>query len=143
AMQAFGLVALLSLALGAVLTATGVFARGLAANSASSVKPAYAAMDTDTPTPTSTPNPCGPVWSVVSSPNVDTSSNVLKDVEVVTANDVWAVGYYYAGPYQTLIEHWDGASWSVVPSPNIGTYENYLSGVAVVSANDVWAVGDY
>src|SRR5205823_4073388 len=101
AMQAVGFVALLILAAGAVLTASGVFAGGLAA---SSVKPAYAAHaahaayapfltdTTDTPTPTNTPNPCDPVWSVVSSPNVDIV-NVLYDVAVVTANDVWAVGY--------------------------------------------------
>src|SRR5438477_12238552 len=82
AMQAVGFVALLTLAVGAVLTASGVFAGGLTAT-ASSVKPAHAAyapMDTDTPTPTSTdtptstPNSCGPVWSVVSSPNVGISS---------------------------------------------------------------------
>src|SRR5437867_4096935 len=96
ALQAFGFVALFILAVGAVLTASGVFAGGLAA---SSVKPAYAPIDTNTPT--STPNPCDPVWSVIGSPNVGTSSNVLNGVAVVSANDVWAVGYYSNA---TLIE---------------------------------------
>src|SRR5437660_12178937 len=89
ALQAFGFVALLILAVGAVLTAGGAFAGGLAA---SPVKPAYAPLLTDTPTPTSTSNPCDPVWSVVSSPNPVGSYLVLSDVAVVTANDVWAVG---------------------------------------------------
>src|SRR5438128_549063 len=50
---------------------------------------------TSTPTPTNTPDPCAPVWSVVSSPNVGTRSNYLNGVKAVSANDVWAVGYYY------------------------------------------------
>src|SRR5205085_8473030 len=87
ALQAVGFVALLTLAVGAVLTASGAFAGGLAV---SPVKTAYAPMDTDTPTPTITPNPCDPVWSVVSSPNPGASSNALNDVDVMTANDVWA-----------------------------------------------------
>src|ERR1043165_7899800 len=70
----------------------------------------------DTDTPTSTTIPCAPVWSVVSSPNPDIV-NVLNDVEVVTANDVWAVGF---SQNQTLIEHWDGTSWSGVSSPTGG-----------------------
>src|SRR5438046_2216605 len=130
ALQAFGFVALLGLAVGAVLTASGVFAGGLAA---SSVKPAYAPIltdTTDTPTstgtPTSTPNPCDPVWSVVSSPNPDTLSNVLKAVAVVTANNVWAVGGQQG---HTLVEHWDGTSWSVVPSPDVSPCCNTLYGV--------------
>src|SRR6476660_5883165 len=85
AMQAIGLVALLILAVGAMLTASGAFAGGLAASSVSSVKTAYAPILDDTPT--GTPNPCDPVWSVVSIPNVVISS-ALRDVAVVTANDV-------------------------------------------------------
>src|SRR5437868_13520029 len=92
ALQAFGFVALLTLAVGAVLTASGVFAGGLAASSVKPAHAAYAPMDTDTPTntdtptPTSTPNSCGPVWSVVSSPNASPTWNVLNDIEVVSAN---------------------------------------------------------
>src|SRR5437868_6178538 len=149
AMQAVGLVALLSLAVGAVLTATGVFAGGLAASSLSSVKTAYAAYapildDTATPTGTPTPNPCDPVWSSVSSPNPGLWS-ALRDVAVVTANDMWLVGNNYncsgGGCPHTLAEHWDGTSWSLVPTPELGTGDNILYGVAAVSANDVWAVG--
>ena len=83
----------------------------------------------------------GKSWSVAPSPSLGTNDNNFYGVAAVSANDVWAVGYY--GTSQTLIEHWDGKSWSVVSSPNVGTSNNYPRGVAAVSANDVWAVGYY
>jgi hypothetical protein len=77
-----------------------------------------------------------------------TYGNRLNGVAVVSANDVWAVGF---SPHpsgtplyirQTLIEHWNGSNWSVVPSPNpAGKTYVVLNGVAAISANDVWAVG--
>ena len=113
--------------------------------------------NTSTPTPapflTPTPGPTTTVdgtWKIVTSPNVGTGTygNQLKAVTVVSANDVWAVGFspdpsgtpLYVR--RTLIEHWNGKSWSVVPSPNPGT-DTYveLNGVATISANDIWAVG--
>jgi hypothetical protein len=115
--------------------------------------PIYTA--TQTPAPFSTPT-SGPTttvdgtWKIVSSPNVGsgTYGNQLNAVAVVSANDVWAVGF---SPHpsgtplyirQTLIEHWNGSNWSVVASPNPKekTYV-VLNGVAAVSASDVWAVG--
>src|SRR5260221_7788547 len=86
------------------------------------------------------PNACG--WSVVSSPNGDSSSG-LSSVAAVSANDIWAVGSSGSqmGSGQTLIEHWDGTQWSLVQSPSTGSLYNTLTGVAVISANDVWAVG--
>ena len=39
----------------------------------------------------------GTAWSVVASPNLGTSDNVLYGVAAVAANDVWAVGYYQIG----------------------------------------------
>jgi hypothetical protein len=86
----------------------------------------------------------GSAWSVVPSPNRNTSENYLSGVAAVSANDVWAVGSSGSDPnYQTLVEHWDGSNWSVVPSPNPVTGDNYLAGVAAASANNVWAVGSY
>src|SRR5207249_9413132 len=73
------------------------------------------------------------------SPNVGPSANYLNGVAVVSANDVWAVGWHSGG---TLTLHWDGAQWSVVPSPSPGTNARLL-GVTAISANDVWAVGAY
>jgi hypothetical protein len=112
---------------------------------------------TPTPTPppnaTPTPGPTTPVpgtWKIVSSPNVGTGTygNQLNAVAVVSANDVWAVGF---SPHpsgtplyirQTLIEHWNGSNWSVIPSPNpAGKTWVVLNGVTAISANDVWAVG--
>src|SRR5204862_321418 len=86
---------------------------------------------------------CGPDWVVTNSPNVGTGfNNYLNGVGVVSANDVWAVGYSNVSADQTLVEHWNGSAWSIVPSPNVGTNHNRLNGVEVASANDVWAMGD-
>jgi len=85
----------------------------------------------------------GSSWAISPSPNTSAIlNNYLYDVTCVTASDCWAVGYYDDGIYyQTLIEHWDGASWTIVSSPN--TEHNTLSGVTCVSASDCWAVGYY
>jgi hypothetical protein len=90
----------------------------------------------------------GAAWSVVASPNggIATSDNYLRGVEVVAANDVWAVGYYNDGGAnadRTLILRWDGAAWNVVSSSNVGADDNRLFAVTAVAANDVWAVGYY
>src|SRR5947209_3661709 len=87
----------------------------------------------------------GTAWSVVLySFNGDNA--YLTDVTAVSANDIWTVGYHNdcwsCGPYQTLIEHWDGTSWSRVSSPNSG-YQDVLNAVTAISANSVWAVGEY
>jgi len=82
----------------------------------------------------------GTRWSVVKSPNINASINILEAVAAVTANDVWAVGIGITGFSTTpLIEHWNGIAWSIVA--NRGTTVGGLGGVAVVSANDVWAAG--
>ena len=72
--------------------------------------------------------------------NVLWGGNGLVGVDVLSANDVWAVG---SGCYgYTLVIHWDGAAWSLVPSPNpFPSGTNELKGVAAVSPTDVWAVG--
>jgi len=84
-------------------------------------------------------------WRVVSSPNVGAGANLLEDVSASSANDAWAVGYYYnaSNIAQTLIMRWNGNQWSVVPSPNVGTGNNTLIGVSAVSSGEVWAVGTY
>ena len=115
--------------------------------------PISTATQTQAPFTTPTSGPTTPVngtWKIVSSPNVGTGTygNQLNAVAVVSASDVWAVGF---SPHpsgtpqylrQTLVEHWNGKSWSVVPSPNpAGKTWVVLNGVAAISANDVWAVG--
>lgn len=88
----------------------------------------------------------GGTWSIVESPNTADlrTHNFLTATDCVSATDCWAVGYYNnnVSTYQTLIQHWDGASWSLVPSPNTGTnHSNVLRAVSCVSANDCWAIG--
>lgn len=85
----------------------------------------------------------GVSWSTVSSPSIGTQS-FLHAITAISANDVWAVGAYYApgNRYRTLIMHWDGTEWSVIPSPNVGTDDNLLRGIAGVSSTDMWAVGE-
>ncbi len=86
----------------------------------------------------------GSEWAQVASPNIGTDSNTLHDVTALSANDIWAVGEYFAGSpsaAQTLILHWDGSSWTSVVSPNVAGSGNYLSGVTAIAAADIWAVG--
>jgi hypothetical protein len=93
------------------------------------------AYPTPTITPTATPVPsCGPVWSLVDSPG----TGVLHGVDVISPNDVWAVG---RNASSTFTQHWDGTQWTVVSSPNPDQFENDLRAVSAVSSNDVWAVG--
>ena len=73
-------------------------------------------------------------------------SNVLNAVAAISANNVWAVGYFTddsTNVQQTLTAHWDGTGWTQVPSPNAGAAANLLLGVSAASADDVWAVGWY
>ncbi len=102
---------------------------------------------TTTATPTATATvACGPAWRIVASPNSDIGRNYLADVAVVTAHDIWAVGYYSTGDnyiQHTLIEHWDGSAWAVVLSPDLGSTSNGLYSVAAIATDDVWAVGSY
>jgi len=83
-------------------------------------------------------------WSVVTSPDRGTGSNVLQDVSCVTPNDCAAVGYFTqkSGTSETLIERWNGKSWSVMSSANVGDNGDVLRAVSCISASCV-AVGDY
>ena len=86
-------------------------------------------------------------WSIVSSPNGSLAENILYNVAIVSANDIWAIGYssnsgYYDSGNLVLTEHWDGKQWHVVSSPNLaGANEQILSGLTAISSNDIWAVG--
>ena len=88
-------------------------------------------------------------WKQIPSPNQPMPdggfySQGLQAVTAVSANDVWAVGYYRVGNTEhPLIEHWDGVQWSIVPSPNGPTGDGWLRGIAAAGPKDIWAVGDY
>ena len=98
----------------------------------------------------------GTEWTRVPSPNSyqdtqnfqDLQDNQLFGVTCPSASDCWAVGLYrnrdqfQPGPYQPMVEHWDGTSWTIVSSPNTGDMQsNYLYAVACTSASDCWAAG--
>src|SRR5262249_42184477 len=91
----------------------------------------------------------GSNWSQVSSPNPGGSNhdNALAAIDVASATDAWAVGFYDNGTVdQTLILHWNGSVWLPVTSVSPGAYENLLYAVAVVpgsGGHDVWAAGSY
>ncbi len=91
----------------------------------------------------------GTTWGQVTSPNPGgiTHDNILVGVDVASASDAWAVGYYDNGTAdQTLTLHWNGTVWLQVPSPSPGAYSNSLSDVTVVpgsGGSDAWAVGDF
>src|SRR6476659_593472 len=76
-------------------------------------------------------------WDVVPSSGPGTMYNYLESVATVSANDVWAVGFYrtYPDPEQMLIEHWDGTQWRTIPGPDIQSRPSRLRGVAAVGAN--------
>src|SRR5579872_3965721 len=77
----------------------------------------------------------GSTWKLVASPDNGTDINQLNGVAAVSANDVWAVGYYRNGHFRTLIEHWDGTQWSIISSPNLGSGDNQLEAITAFSAS--------
>ncbi len=86
----------------------------------------------------------GSQWSVVTGPHTGFVQNILNGVAAISANDIWAVGYFFAAStsiWQPLIMHWNGNTWSVVRGPNTGMPYSTLSGVTAASSSDVWAVG--
>ncbi len=85
----------------------------------------------------------GSVWSVVPSPNPSVGHNILYGVAAISDTDVWAVGAEKDthGVWQTLTEHWNGATWQVVPAVNPGPNGDQLYGVTALGPNSVYAVG--
>jgi hypothetical protein len=86
----------------------------------------------------------GTVWTTIPSPNPSTRSG-LRGVDVVSANDAWAVGQYQdfnIYKFRPMILRWNGTAWNQVPiNMDEGSDHIYLHSVAVVDANQAWAVG--
>jgi hypothetical protein len=78
----------------------------------------------------------------VASPSPGVVDSELNGIQVVSANDIWAVGDYTNtwGVTYSLILHWNGKRWSQVHSPN-PAFVNYLYGVTATSSTSAWAVG--
>src|SRR5215470_16583378 len=114
--------------------ATGLWAVGWQ-ESPSGLKPLVLRYDTTQPSPT---------WVSVSGaggvPSPGKVETVLTGVDVRTASDVWAVGYYSDGSAERpLALHWNGSTWSNSPIPGAGS----LRKVTAITAGNVWAAGTY
>src|SRR5690348_6266142 len=112
--------------------ATGLWAVGWR-ESAAGLQPLILRYDTTQPSP---------AWvSVTGAGGVlppGTVDTVLTGVDVLSASDVWAVGYYSnGGVSQPLALHWDGSTWSNSPVPGAGM----LRKVRVLAPDNVWAAG--
>jgi hypothetical protein len=85
----------------------------------------------------------GSAWTVVPSPNPNTSGGELFAVTALSSTDVWAVGEsrnFDTGEQSSLTMQWDGSVWTVVPSPN-GFFTTTLFGADILSGGTAWAVG--
>jgi hypothetical protein len=114
--------------------ATGLWAVGYRMSGAG-LKPLVLRYDTTQPSPT---------WVSVSGaggvPSPGKVETVLTAVNVRTASDVWAVGYYSNGSAERpLALHWNGSTWSNSPIPGAGA----LRKVTALTASNVWAAGTY
>ncbi len=87
----------------------------------------------------------GTSWSIVSSPNTDTTqNNYAYSVTCPTTSDCWTGGLYTngSGIQQTLILQWTGSSWSIANSPDRNTaQDNRLSAITCALPSQCWAVG--
>jgi hypothetical protein len=88
----------------------------------------------------------GSSWSIAASENTSATQNILYGVTCTSTSNCQAVGYTTAntpvGPFQTLIEQWDGVSWKIVASANTDpAHNNYLFAGACASSSDCRAVG--
>ncbi len=87
----------------------------------------------------------GKKWKVVPTVEpVGVSSSYLQSVTAVSADDVWAVGYYFdSADGGSIIEHWDGTSWTLVADADPTAFHASLQSVTATSSKDVWATGYY
>jgi hypothetical protein len=81
----------------------------------------------------------GQRWTAVTSPKPLVGQ--LYDISVVTANDIWVVGYAgkCAPDPKTLIMHWNGKTWS--RQTGVPTLSGWLYSVTA-TRNTIWAAGE-
>jgi hypothetical protein len=85
----------------------------------------------------------GSVWTVVSSPDPGSGSNVLDGVTCVSSTNCVAVGFDAdaSGVDDSLVESWNGSVWTVTSSPSPDSAANILDGVTCTGASNCVAVG--
>lgn len=83
-------------------------------------------------------------------PDPRTTGTELDSVAALSANNAWAVGYFYQAEQGRVagvpsagvaVEHWDGTQWSLVANPAEALDGAFLNAVKALSPTDVWAVG--
>ena len=114
--------------------ATGLWAVGYSLTP-TGLKPLMLRYDTTKPSPT---------WFSVSGaggvPAPGLIDTVLTGVDVLSASNVWAVGYYNDGSVdRPLALHWDGSTWTNSAIPGAGL----LREVRATGPGNVWAAGAY
>lgn len=79
----------------------------------------------------------GSNWVEIPSP-VATYLN-LYDIDMITADDGWAVGWAYhdVNAYHSVLIYWDGSNWIEFST----IYDEQLESVDMVTSTDGWAVG--
>jgi len=84
----------------------------------------------------------GAAWSVTTSANSGTGSNIFQSVSCTSTSFCEAVGTVAVTPsIDTLVEIWNGFSWSVVSSLNVGAGTNDLVGVSCTATSSCQADG--
>ncbi len=90
----------------------------------------------------------GVSWTMKPTINTNTIDNELFDVSAVGSTDVWVVGEQSLSldtstPFQSLAQHWDGATWTTISTPNMGPAgsNNEILGVNALEAGHAVGVG--
>ncbi|MCC6675576.1 MAG: hypothetical protein IT436_00405 [Phycisphaerales bacterium] len=87
---------------------------------------------------------CAP-WEVVPTPSpADATQAVIRDLDAIAPDDVWAVGSYYNGErIAQMSMHWNGSGWRFFDIPVYLSFgSGFLWAVEAAGPNDVWAAGD-
>jgi hypothetical protein len=82
-------------------------------------------------------------WSAVPAPSPPGASTVLRDIDMLSTQDGWAVGAQTGtdGVEQGVILRWQEGQWAAIQMPVPSPAETNLISVHARAADDVWAVG--
>jgi hypothetical protein len=86
----------------------------------------------------------GTAWSIVTSPNPNSTYSAFQGVEAISATKVLVIGAAddSAGFPVMLSETWNGSAWTQQPTPLPGGYDSSaFDGLSAISPTNVWAYG--
>jgi hypothetical protein len=81
----------------------------------------------------------GTRWTLVRNPGSGDSQDNLLDLTVVSARDIWAVGYG-SGQHGLVVLRWNGSAWHTEPGLNVLGKEFFNAGAATSPAS-LWVAG--